>query len=78
MQLPFGSGQTNRESPDLAFTDLLTGLGNHRRFFDKVDRLISDRADEHADCGFAVRQPPNGDRAHAQRKRPRPARRGVG
>ncbi len=33
---------------DLAFTDPLTGLGNHRRFFDKVDRLISDRADDPA------------------------------
>ena len=30
------------------FTDALTGLGNHRRFFDKVDRLISDRADDPA------------------------------
>ena len=42
------NGQTGRESSDLAFTDPLTGLGNHRRFFDKVDRLISDRADDPA------------------------------
>ncbi|TPL10224.1 EAL domain-containing protein [Mesorhizobium sp. B2-4-14] len=48
MQTPFGTGQANRESTDLAFTDPLTGLGNHRRFFDKVDRLISDRADDPA------------------------------
>jgi diguanylate cyclase (GGDEF)-like protein len=48
MQLSFGAGQTNRDSTDLAFTDLLTGLGNHRRFFDKVDRLIGDRADDPA------------------------------
>ncbi|ESY64256.1 EAL domain-containing protein [Mesorhizobium sp. M0051] len=48
MQTSFGTGQANRESTDLAFTDPLTGLGNHRRFFDKVDRLISDRADDPA------------------------------
>ncbi|GLS40354.1 GGDEF-domain containing protein [Mesorhizobium tianshanense] len=48
MQTTFGTGQASRESTDLAFTDPLTGLGNHRRFFDKVDRLISDRADDPA------------------------------
>jgi diguanylate cyclase (GGDEF)-like protein len=48
MQTSFGTGQANRDSTDLAFTDPLTGLGNHRRFFDKVDRLISDRADDPA------------------------------
>ncbi|TIN81899.1 MAG: GGDEF domain-containing protein, partial [Mesorhizobium sp.] len=48
MQTSFGTGQANRESTDLAFTDPLTGLGNHRRFFDKVDRLIADRADDPA------------------------------
>lgn len=48
MQTTFGTGQASRESADLAFTDPLTGLGNHRRFFDKVDRLISDRADDPA------------------------------
>lgn len=52
MQAPFGTGQANRESTDLAFTDPLTGLGNHRRFFDKVERLISDRAEDPAP--FAV------------------------
>ncbi|PDQ20225.1 GGDEF-domain containing protein [Mesorhizobium sanjuanii] len=52
MQTPFGTGQTGRDSTDQAFTDPLTGLGNHRRFFDKVDRLISDRADDPAP--FAV------------------------
>jgi diguanylate cyclase (GGDEF)-like protein len=52
MQTSFGTGQANRENTDLAFTDPLTGLGNHRRFFDKVDRLISDRADDPAP--FAV------------------------
>ncbi|MGX5843904.1 putative bifunctional diguanylate cyclase/phosphodiesterase [Mesorhizobium sp. ArgA1] len=48
MQTMFGTGQASRENTDLAFTDTLTGLGNHRRFFDKVDRLISDRADDPA------------------------------
>jgi diguanylate cyclase (GGDEF)-like protein len=47
MKPPFGPGQT-RDSSDLAFTDPLTGLGNDRRFFDKVDRLIGDRADDPA------------------------------
>ncbi|TIV16946.1 MAG: diguanylate cyclase, partial [Mesorhizobium sp.] len=48
MQTTFGTGQPGKENTDLAFTDSLTGLGNHRRFFDKVDRLISDRADDPA------------------------------
>ncbi|TIV77156.1 MAG: EAL domain-containing protein, partial [Mesorhizobium sp.] len=48
MQTAFGTGQPGRENTDLALTDSLTGLGNHRRFFDKVDRLISDRADDPA------------------------------
>jgi diguanylate cyclase (GGDEF)-like protein len=48
MQTPFGTGHTNRDGTDLAFTDPLTGLGNHRRFFDKVERLIADRADDPA------------------------------
>lgn len=52
MQTSFGTGQADRESTDLAFTDPLTGLGNHRRFFDKVERLISDRSDDPAP--FAV------------------------
>ena len=47
MKPPFGLGQT-RDSSDLAFTDPLTGLGNDRRFFDKVDRLIGDRAEDPA------------------------------
>jgi len=52
MQPVFVNGYTGRESPELAFTDPLTGLGNHRRFFDKVERLIGDRADDPAP--FAV------------------------
>ena len=48
IQPQFAAGQSGRESSDLAFTDPLTGLGNHRRFYDKVDRLISERADDPA------------------------------
>ncbi len=40
------------DNADLAFTDPLTGLGNLRRFFDKVDRLIVERAEDPAP--FAV------------------------
>jgi diguanylate cyclase (GGDEF)-like protein len=50
MRTSFGTGQ-DRET-DLAFTDPLTGLGNQRRFFDKVDRLIAERAEDPAP--FAV------------------------
>ena len=48
MQMLFGAGQNSRESSDLAYTDPLTGLGNQRRFVDKVDRLISDRSEDPA------------------------------
>ncbi len=48
MNAIFGSAQTSGEVSDLAFTDPLTGLGNMRRFFDKVDRLIADRSDDPA------------------------------
>jgi len=54
MQPVFVNGYTGRESPELAFTDPLTGLGNHRRFFDKVDRLISDRADDPAPFAIGI------------------------
>ncbi len=52
MQALFGAGPIGKDNVDLAFTDPLTGLGNHRRFIDKVDRLISDRAEDPAP--FAV------------------------
>jgi diguanylate cyclase (GGDEF)-like protein len=42
------------EQADLAFTDPLTGLGNQRRFFSKVERLISDRADDPAPFAIAI------------------------
>jgi diguanylate cyclase (GGDEF)-like protein len=48
MQTLFGAGQNSREGSDLAYTDPLTGLGNQRRFIDKVDRLISDRSEDPA------------------------------
>lgn len=48
MNAIFGSAQSSGDISDLAFTDPLTGLGNMRRFFDKVDRLIADRADDPA------------------------------
>ena len=54
MQNPFGSGQTINEGADLAFTDPLTGLGNLRRFFDKVDRLIVDRAEDPAPFAIGI------------------------
>jgi len=50
MRTSFGTGQD--KETDLAFTDPLTGLGNQRRFFDKVDRLIAERAEDPAP--FAV------------------------
>ncbi len=46
------TGGNAREATDLALTDPLTGLGNSRRFFNKVDRLIRERADDPAP--FAV------------------------
>lgn len=52
MQSQFGSGLFVEGGGDLAFTDPLTGLGNLRRFFDKVDRLILEREDDPAP--FAV------------------------
>lgn len=54
MQHPFGSGKMGNESTDLAFTDPLTGLGNLRRFFDKIDRLILDRADDPAPFAIGI------------------------
>lgn len=50
----YGAGQLGKDNADLAFTDPLTGLGNHRRFVDKVDRLISDRADDPAPFAIGI------------------------
>ncbi|MGE3306995.1 MAG: putative bifunctional diguanylate cyclase/phosphodiesterase [Rhizobiaceae bacterium] len=49
----FGVGQ-NKDSADLAFTDPLTGLGNQRRFFDKVERLIADRSEDPAPFAIGI------------------------
>ncbi|MBX3575210.1 MAG: EAL domain-containing protein [Mesorhizobium sp.] len=43
-----GSIQTGKDPADLVYTDPLTGLGNQRRFVDKVERLKADRAEDPA------------------------------
>ena len=48
------AGEGPNENTDLAFTDPLTGLGNLRRFFDKVDRLIVERAEDPAPFTVAI------------------------
>jgi diguanylate cyclase (GGDEF)-like protein len=50
----FASGPAPTDGTDLAFTDPLTGLGNLRRFFDKVDRLILERADDPAPFAIGI------------------------
>lgn len=52
MNNPTLGSEMTRSAAELDFTDPLTGLGNHRRFHDKVDRLIRERADDPAP--FAV------------------------
>ncbi len=54
MNIPLDSGDTVGQGADLAFTDPLTGLGNLRRFFDKVDRLILERADDPAPFAIGI------------------------
>lgn len=39
---------------ELQLTDQLTGLGNARRFYDKVGRLLADRADDPAPFAIAI------------------------
>ncbi|WP_378946279.1 putative bifunctional diguanylate cyclase/phosphodiesterase [Mesorhizobium sp. ANAO-SY3R2] len=46
--MTLGASHLDREPADLALTDALTGLGNQRRFHDKVERLIVERADDPA------------------------------
>ncbi|MBO6717061.1 MAG: EAL domain-containing protein [Rhizobiaceae bacterium] len=48
MHNPAQNREMARDAADLEFTDPLTGLGNQRRFHDKVDRLIRERADDPA------------------------------
>jgi diguanylate cyclase (GGDEF)-like protein len=52
MQGISGARQNTQDNADLSYTDPLTGLGNIKRFFDKVDRLILERSDDPAP--FAV------------------------
>lgn len=54
MPNPFAIGPVASEGTDLAFTDPLTGLGNLRRFFDKIDRLIVERADDPAPFAIGI------------------------
>jgi diguanylate cyclase (GGDEF)-like protein len=54
MQPFFADGPERSEGADLAFTDPMTGLGNHRRFFDKVNRLIKARADDPAPFAIGI------------------------
>ncbi|MFC6489562.1 putative bifunctional diguanylate cyclase/phosphodiesterase [Nitratireductor sp. GCM10026969] len=51
---PFTRHRLNGCEEDGAFTDPLTGLGNARRFVDKVNRLIADRADDPAPFAVGV------------------------
>ncbi len=53
MQNLFRSGH-DRQDADLAFTDPLTGLGNQRRFFAKIERLIRERADDPAPFAISI------------------------
>ncbi len=54
MQSLLGESQFRQEGTDLGFTDTLTGLGNHRRFFDKIERLIAERADDPAPFAIGI------------------------
>lgn len=46
-------GFSFRRENDVASTDDKTGLANRRRFFDKVEKLLSDRADDPAPFAIA-------------------------
>lgn len=54
MQALLGEREFRQDRADLAFTDTLTGLGNHRRFFDKIERLIAERADDPAPFAIGI------------------------
>ncbi len=54
MGASFETSVGKAESGDLALTDPLTGLGNHRRFSDKVERLIAERADDPAPFAIGI------------------------
>ena len=46
-------GFSYRRESDVASTDAKTGLANRRRFFDKVEKLLADRADDPAPFAIA-------------------------
>jgi diguanylate cyclase (GGDEF)-like protein len=52
MNHPLRRADRADDGPDAGFTDMLTGLGNGRRFLGKIERLMADRADDPAP--FAV------------------------
>jgi diguanylate cyclase (GGDEF)-like protein len=54
MQGMFGARQIGHDNLDLSYTDPLTGLGNIKRFFDKVDRLILERASDPAPFAIGI------------------------
>lgn len=55
MKTPMAHGLTaGLSGEETSLTDPLTGLGNTHRFFDKVNRLIADRADDPAPFAIGV------------------------
>jgi diguanylate cyclase (GGDEF)-like protein len=46
-------GYSYRRENDVASTDSKTGLANRRRFFDKIEKLLADRADDPAPFAIA-------------------------
>ena len=54
MDIPPSGGRIAVQGTDFAFTDPLTGLGNLRRFFDKVDRLIAERGNDPAPFAICI------------------------
>ena len=49
-----GRFSSTGDGTDLAYTDPLTGLGNQRRFIDKIERLIRERADDPAPFALGI------------------------
>ncbi len=54
MHRPLPVEPITADGGDAIFTDPLTRLGNRRRFFDKIDRLIRDRADDPAPFAIGI------------------------
>lgn len=49
-----GFSAAGNDTTDLVFTDPLTGLGNHRRFIQRVERLKAERADDPAPFAIGI------------------------